>query len=78
MSADMERTLDSVMTLRKRLASTVDRLEAEQKIFQGMLRKPGNKETRRTFVWVAIFAATTIFFSWIASLYVPRGRVIIC
>jgi hypothetical protein len=46
MSAGMERTLDQVIKLRKRLESAVGRLEAEQKEFQGMLRQMRKEESR--------------------------------
>jgi hypothetical protein len=46
MSAGMERTLEEVMKLRRRLESTVGRLEAEQKEFREMLRQLRKEETR--------------------------------
>jgi hypothetical protein len=73
MSAEM----DQVMKLRKRLDSTVGRLEAEQKEFQEMLRLIKNEKTRRRCVWAVIFVSTAIIFSWVASLFVPREKVLI-
>jgi hypothetical protein len=78
MSAEMERTLDTVMKLRKRLESTVGRLEAEQKGFQEMLRQTKNEKPRRYCVWAVFIVPAAILFLWVISPQVLRDNVLIC
>jgi hypothetical protein len=77
MSAKNERTLTQVLKLRKRLESTVSRLEEEQKEFQDVLGLIRGKETRRPCVWAVIFISTAIFFWWVASLSAPTEKVLV-